>query len=387
MNAKSNKKVRPGIALLVVLFIVMAITILSLGFVSRSDVELSCGQNMLMKTQMDYLAESGLEHARGLILNPQDVSPPDEYWGGGTNLQLTSGSDYYNVEVARDTNDLCNYIIDCDAYRLEGAEKISLSRLHAELRIDPCIAYWVGSDTTVQPLMTIKGDVYCGGDLTNNSLNIDGDVFAVGMISGENITGRQNESVTPSYPVAWPGLVIADFGPTLYYIGSKSYHVDEPADANSLAGSYGTSETNRAGVWYCATDANMPGGVTINGTLVVNGKLRISGTGNVITAEKNFPALLVTGQMIMEDSASLEINGLAQIGQEISIDTGTASIQVTGGLFIADSGVTSDKVSVVVTADPAIASIEIWPPPGGTPKRWSPAAGAFFRSITRPPAE
>ena len=55
-----------GAALLVVLFIVMAITVLSLGFLSASDMELACGQNMILRTQMDYLAESGLEHARGL---------------------------------------------------------------------------------------------------------------------------------------------------------------------------------------------------------------------------------------------------------------------------------------------------------------------------------
>ena len=159
MKVGNNKKTRPGVALLVVLFIVMAITILSLGFMARSDVELACGQNMLLRTQMDYLAESGLEHARGLILNPQDVAGPG-YWLGGANLQLTTGNDFYEVEVDRDASDLCNYIIDCNSYRLEGTEKIGLSRLHTVLRIDPCIASWVGLSTTVLPGMTINGDVY-----------------------------------------------------------------------------------------------------------------------------------------------------------------------------------------------------------------------------------
>ena len=94
-----------------VLFIVMVITVLSLGFLSRSDVELACGRNMVLRTQMDYLAESGLEHARGLILNPQDVAA--EYWTGAAGQQLVAGSDdYYDVEVIRDSNDYCNYIID-----------------------------------------------------------------------------------------------------------------------------------------------------------------------------------------------------------------------------------------------------------------------------------
>jgi hypothetical protein len=379
MNSKNNKKTRPGVALLVVLFIVMAITILSLGFVSRSDVELACGRNMLLRTQLDYLAESGLEHAKGLILNPQDVAGSG-YWGGGTNLQLTSGSDFYEVKVERDASDLCNYIIDSNSYRLEGTEKIGLSCLQAMLRIDPCIAYWVGSNTTVWSQMTIKGDVYCGGTLTNNSvIGINGDVFADGLI-GTNHTGQ--EKPTAEVGLAWPNLAVEDFSPA-YYIGSTLYSA-EIIDANHPAGPFGPTGTNPAGIRYSTSDVNMPSNVNINGTLVVNGTLRIKGSNIVITAVKNFPALLVIGQVIMEDGASLEINGLAQVVQEITEDPNTtnASISVIGGLFIANGGVTSDKVNINITTDPAIASIETWPD-GITPSRWSPAAGAFFRSIER----
>jgi cytoskeletal protein CcmA (bactofilin family) len=367
VNRKSPRA-RPGVALLIVLFIVMAITILSLGFVSRSDVELSCGQNMLLRTQMDYLAESGLEHARGLILNPQDVSDPTyPYWRGGTGFQLVSGSnDYYDVAVNREA-DLCNYTIDCDAYRLDGTERTGLSRLRAELRIDPCIAYWAGSNTAIWPAMTINGDVYCGGTLTNNG-SINGDAFAIGAIIGPNIpTGRKNEYVAAGYPVAWPNLAVADF--TTYTI------VD--GDVASIDG-----------VGYSAGDANMPSGVTINGTLIVDGNLTVSGTGNVITAEPNLPALLVGGQVVMKDGSSLQINGLAQIEQQITVDpdtTATPRIDVTGGLFIHQGGI-SNGIAVNVIADPAKASVGVWPA-SGAPKRWSPAAGAFFRSITRPLVE
>ena len=371
MNVKGNKKTRPGVALLVVLFIVMAITILSLGFMSRSDVELACGQNMILRTELDYLAESGLEHARGLILNPQDISPPDEYWKGGMNLQLTSGGDFYEVKVERDASDLCNYIIDCNSYRLEGTERIGLSRLQAVLRIDPCIAYWVGSNTTVRPSMTIDGDVYCGGDLINNG-TINGDVFAVGTITGTSPEGQQ-KSITDA-GVVWPDLAVNDYEPT-YYIGSTPYSA-QIVDAN-ISSSSGE-------VFYSISDVNMLGNVTINGTLVVNGTLKISGTGNVITAEKNFPALLVTGQVVMVDGASLMIQGLAQIGQGVSIETGSvsANITVTGGLFIALNGITSNAILANITADPAIASIETWSTEN-TSTRWSPAAGAFFKSIER----
>jgi len=376
MNAKNNKKVRPGVALLVVLFIVMAITILSLGFVSRSDVELACGQNMILRTEMDYLAESGLEHARGLILNPQDIGLED--WTGiHTELQLVEGSsDYYNVTVNRDSTDFCNYIIECNAYRLQGGDTIGRSSVIATLRLDPCIAYWAGSDTIVWPQMTINGDVYCGGTLTNNG-NINGDAFAVGTIGGASITGRKNESVTPAYPVAWPGLVSTDFGPMPYYIGLTTYSADEPAGADVASNS--PSGPNLAGIYYCAGNANMPGNVTINGTLVVGGDLTVSGV-NTITSVKNFPALVVGGQVLIKDG-SLEINGLAQI-EGLDPNTTNAEITVIGGLFIHNGGVTSPSITVKVTAAPAIASIETWPAVN-TSRRWRPAAGAFFRSIER----
>jgi hypothetical protein len=379
MNAKSNKKARPGVALLVVLFIVMAITILSLGFVSRSDVELACGQNMIIRTQMDYLAESGLEHARGLILNPQDVG--SEYWAGATAQQLVAGSgNYYDLVVIRDDTDptdRCNYIIDCNSYRLQGADTLGRSSVRAELRLDPCIAFWTGSSTTLSPQITINGDVYCTGDLTNNGI-IGGDVFATGTITGANIEG-QNNTVTEA-PVAWPNLISTKFGPT-YYIGSTVYSA-EIVDVNHPVGLFNPTGANPAGIRYSNNDVNIPGNVNINGMLVVNGTLRISGLNNVITAEKNFPALLVTGQVIIEDGGSLVIQGLAQIGQQVTVDPNATTIDVTGGLFIESGGITSNLISVNITAAPAIASIETWPEVN-TARRWRPVAGAFYRSVER----
>ncbi len=386
MSAKKHNTGRQGAALLVVLFIVMVITILSLGFLSRSDVELACGQNMVLRTQMDYLAESGLEHARGLILNPQDVV--SEYWTGATDQQLVAGSDdYYDLEIVRDDSEptnRCNYIIDCNSYRLRNGEKIGRSSMRGELRLDPCIAYWAGSDTVISGQITINGDVYCNGNLTNNG-SIGGDVFASGTIAGANIEGKRNELYAPA-PVDWPGLVSSNFEPT-YYIGSTSYST-EIVDANvHPVGSFNPSAGNPAGIRYCSGDVELTSSVNINGMLVVNGTLRISGANNVISAVKNFPALLVNGEMVVGDGAALLINGLAQIGQRIVIDAETvnANIIVIGGLYIANGGVdgiTSSFVSVGVTSAPALASIQTWPA-AGVAQRWVPAAGAFFRNIER----
>lgn len=386
MNVKRTKNNRQGAALLVVLFIVMVITILSLGFLSRSDVELACGQNMILRTQMDYLAESGLEHAKGLILNPQDVGL--DYWPGATAQQLVADSDdYYDIEVDRDDSDptnRCNYIIDCNSYRLKNGERIGRSSLRASLRLDPCIAYWAGAGTTIGRRITINGDIYCGGNISGNG-NIDGDVFARGIVTVPTIAGQKNEFVARP-TVEWPGVDINDFSST-YYIGSATCQRDIVDSNVHPVGDFNPSGINPAGVRYRSGDLELAGDVNINGMLVVNGTLRITGANNTIRAVKNFPALLVSGEVVIENDGALTIEGLAQINQRMVIDPNAANVDVDvfGGLFIANGGIDGavpDTVSVDITAAPAIASIQIWPVIN-TAQRWGPAADAFYRSIER----
>jgi hypothetical protein len=291
---------RKGIALLVVLFIIMAITILSLGFLSGSDVELACGQNMILRTQMDYLAESGLEHARGLILNPQDLAA--EYWTGDSNLQLVDGSsDYYDIRIIRDENEpnnYCNYNIECDAYRrLADGSEVGRSSSKTVLRLDPCIALWMGADTTLWSEITTYGDVYCNGTLTNQGA-INGDVFANN--SPANITG-QRYGIT-DLSLSWPNVTVDDFK-------------DKPG-VNYQSGSYSLS-----------------GNESINGMLLVDGDLTVSGIDNVIVAGKNLPALYVTGDLMLESNATLDVNGLVVV-DNCGFVSGDASLSVLGGLFI-----------------------------------------------------
>jgi len=364
------------VALLVVLFIVMAATILSLGFLSRSDVELACGENMILRTQMDYLAESGLEHAKGLILSDNNFLGDWEALG---QQLVDSSDDYYDVNVVQLSE--YNYQITSSAYREKGGEEVGHSSLTAELRLDPCIAYWAELSTAISQRVTINGDVYCNGNISGSGY-VRGDGFASGNITA-NVEGQKNESVAQA-PVSWPGLEISYFSPG-YCIASDVFSA-YVSDSNAVS-SFNYSEDNPAGVCYYSGDVNLPGNVSINGMLVVDGDLKVIGANNTITAVKNFPALLVSGEVIVEDGGTLEINGLAQVGQKLVISGSAANvdIDVVGGLFIANGsieGAISDTVSVNVTAAPAIASIQTWPTPGN-PVRWSPAAGAFFRSIER----
>jgi hypothetical protein len=373
-----------GAALLVVLFVIMAITVLSLGFLARSDVELACGQNMILRTQMDYLAESGLEHVKGLVLNPQDIA--SEGHTEATGLQLVAGGDdYYDIAIVRDTNDRCNYTIDCNAYRLQGVEKVGFSSLTAELRLDPCIAYAVRDDTTIGTNMTIDGDVFCDGDLIIDGI-VNGDAFATGSITvNGSLAGQENESVL-SWPVSSPGLVYDDFSSQYYYDGSGPYSVQ-----NSLVSQYdsnfpGPGGNNPACVYYRDGSLDLLGNINITGMLVVKNTLLLKNNCNLtITAVKNFPALLVAGDLMIDgDNQSLTVTGLAQVNKQINMVNRTSShVNVMGALCIGKEGiVNADDCTVSINAFPEKAAIETWPTVD-TAVRWIPAGGAFLRSIQK----
>jgi cytoskeletal protein CcmA (bactofilin family) len=365
MKNKRNKTNRRGAALLVVLLIVMAATILSLGFLSRSDVELACGENMILRAQMDYLVESGLEHARGLILNPQNVD--SEYWTGDARQQLAAGSDdYYDVTVSRDDPNLCNYIITCDAYREKNGERIGRSSLEAELRLNPCIAYWAGAGETLESTVTINGDVYCSGTLTNNGV-INGDVFANDLNGSKSIAGQQ--MAAGDLLLAWPRVTVEDF--TLNYLV-------QIIDANSLSGET-LGPYNPARICYHNGDLELAGGVQIEGMLIVDANLTITGNGNVITAGKSVPALLVTGEVIIEDGGTLDVYGLAVVKGQMQISTG-ATVDILGGLFVENNIVGDGNINI--TAAPAKTAIVVWSE-AGVAEKWGQATGAFFRSIER----
>ena len=138
MKHLPDKNSRPGAALLVVLFVVMAITLVSLGFLSRSDMELACGRNFVLRMEMDYLAQSGLTHAKALVINPDNPTP---LVGGQSYLeqQLLAGGDYYDLAimdpVITDPN-IYTYAVQCQAYRMNNGEKTAQSTYNATLSYD-----------------------------------------------------------------------------------------------------------------------------------------------------------------------------------------------------------------------------------------------------------
>ncbi len=379
MNKRENN--RKAVALLVVLFIVMAITLLSLGFLSKNDVELACGENMIIRTEMDYLAESGLQQAKGFILNPQDTS--GDYWAGASAQQLVTGSDdYYDVSVQQLGS--YNYKIWSTAYKEKEGEQIARGRLSAELRLDPCFAYYQEDQRNLPSEVTIYGEAYFCNDVSIYG-KVGGDVYSKGTIyEYGTIQGRQYESNTV-YETYIPGIYSWLFS-MYYYIDSTLYSVGQISSGLHEDLQRSPSASNPAGIFYCNGDLSLRGDCSINGMLVVYGDLRLyNGCNLTITAVKNFPALLVVDDLTFESAyCHLEITGLAKVVDQIDLkNMYNGVLNVTGALYVFGAGIRNTyNCSVTITASQEKGSIQTWPT-FGTPNRYSPAAGAFFKRIER----
>lgn len=132
-------------ALLVVLFIIMAISVIGAGFIARSDAALLSGYNYTLHNETDTLAWGGLEHARALVTSPDNAAPLGQW--EATGLQLAAGSAlYYDLTIsapAETANADPNlpstyaYPVRCASYKKQGAVTLAQSVLQGTLFYDP----------------------------------------------------------------------------------------------------------------------------------------------------------------------------------------------------------------------------------------------------------
>lgn len=380
MIVTANNNSRSGAALLITLFIIMAIVVISLGFLNNSSTQLRTGSNFAMRGRIDYLAQSALTHAKTLITNPQDVDTSAVgYFQGGSGLQIEAGDDYYDITVTRAAGGAtprCTYDIECQAYRQQGGENIVRSNLSAQLRLDPCVGLWVSANTIIPASVTVNGDMRCNGDVTNNG-TINGDVFA------DSISASAAGQLYPlsDMQVTFPAMDISYFAPN-YYIGSNLNTPAAISDCDNVTFVPGAGNT--AGVLYCGGDLTLSGNVSITGTLVVNGNLMITGAGNTITADKNFPAIIVNGNIDIDNGGALSVTGLVQTGAISVSDTG-ADVTILGGLFV-ETGILSVTPgytgTIEITAGPVVGSLKTYTA-SEVYTKWTPIGDAFFKYIKR----
>ena len=364
---------RKGVVLMVVLFVIMILAVLSVGFLSQRDIELSSGNNMALRAQMDYLAESGIEHADQILSNPDDAVFSGSYWTGATGQQLTSGNDYYDVSIAADGS---GYNVTSLGYRLENGQKIAQSSLTAKLSLiaNNHFAFYALNGGTIPSEFTISGNVHCDNDL-NIQGTVIGDAYSKGSITG-NPSGASYPNISSAL-VEWPGLLTDDYSPQYYFNGGGPYSAVS-LSINVQNTTLSPDASNPAGIFYRSGNLNLKGNVVVNGTVIVSGDFKQYSGTNTITAQDNFPAVVVANEFEMKDG-QLNVQGFVQVGGRINIDmnANNPSMNIVGGFYWQDGTIYNNKnnaYSVAITSSSDDTVIWKWTSPTNS-SRWSGSSG------------
>jgi hypothetical protein len=95
---------------------------------------------------------------------------------------------------------------------------------------------------------------------------------------------------------------------------------------------------------------------------------------------------VISGDLVISDSAELTVEGLAIVHGSVVVEGGASNVvvNVVGSLYVGGGieGANSGSGLIAVSVEPHLAAIETWPA-AQSPYRWSPAAGAFIKNIER----
>jgi len=139
MTAAASFHRNRGAALITVLFLVMAITIIALGLFARTDMSLAASRNFVLRTKLDALAYSALEYGRFLAGDPNLISFP-------SSVSIEGIEQGFACEVTIHEPNDCLYKVKGSAWFVkEGeveAESILVGRLYSDPNCEPGTSYY-----------------------------------------------------------------------------------------------------------------------------------------------------------------------------------------------------------------------------------------------------
>ncbi len=328
---------RRGVALLLVLGVVAAASILGWAMLSASSMHAQVNENVSDSVASKYLADSGVSYAMYYLRYPEKspvaltAGTYNNHYGGEYGLTLWSDA-AGPVDIVVTNTALNTYLIRSTSIvngitRLSEAEVVTTTTGY---KVETAASF--GGPITLPSAVSITGLVSTVGTVLN----------AVGTtltsLGGSSIT--VSASATPKLSeillINETGIVAPSGGDDRTYTIDGVTYVAEKAPA-TITGPLLTSRPalNPANVWYSDGTVEL-NGATLNGTLVIRDASKSRGlTGiNTITAKSTkLPAVIVAGDTKQKHqtlkASKLTVNGVAWIGGSIT-ESGTS---LTAGFF------------------------------------------------------
>jgi hypothetical protein len=376
-----------GIALMLVVAAVALASVLGFVMLSSAALQTRAAANQGRLTAADYLAESGLNIAMYYLQYPEKAPGYAGNFGGvgywnGTGGYISIGSAVdgtVDVTVTRDASDIWTYEVVSTAKTGTNSQtqitKQTGARVYVRNEYVVKHAAAFNGNTVVQPYMTFVGDVWAAKNFAMRSTapapSISGTIYAKTLspigVGYQNVTSAGVP--TTDFPAPSTGTNGLNKYVT-YTVNDVTYSRDTISASSISSTTLGTTTSNPAGIYYkdatSGGDFQILDNVTINGTLVVDGNVRVRGTGIVINAQTGYPGLIVTGNLQIEQpSKNLTVNGICYIGGQLQTSTTVtpspssliSKLTINGALLTGTTGssntMTGSNVTTVVTYNAA----------------------------------
>ncbi len=340
-------KRRKGYILVFVLGVTTVVTALGLSYVSSNGTVMQQATNRYAAIRAQYLAESGVALAAHFVSYPPTTVAYNSVYTGASNVAVDSSYDTVNMSVTP-TSPANRYVIAAgavvrNAAGTEGLAKVSVS---SELIIPP------------EPKWKITQAVLSTGSPTISSgVSINGNIHANGTLIGlGSCTGAVSACSTALWTGGGPPTSVQSLQPSVsapsasaslyasYKVNSTTYTAYtgfgasqlKASDISALNSAVNSSGTNPGRIVIAPTgDFRIMESLSFTGTLVVRGNLQFDGAAITLNSVTNYPALVVTGDILGgADGLNVLINGSVICGGQIS-DAGrkSSSINIVGSLI------------------------------------------------------
>jgi len=315
MTAATNaaRRRRRGYVLVFVLGITAVVTSLGLAYMSANGTVMQQAVNRYTAVRAQYLAESGVVLARHYLQYPQTAVGYDDYIRTLTGVAIDTTSDTVSATVTQDNATTGQYTVSAQSLVYAPGSTTTVAakqRVRATLIVPPVKwrlkqALLANTSLNSPATVTVNGNVHANGNLSGLG-PCSGTASATGLATWVSLP--LPSAILPNQPaVSVPTIDITQY--TTYRVNRTNYSATAFSSTNIKAADAVTlnamnlSATNPGRLFVVKKGTfSIEESVTLDGSLLVEGDLKVKATPVNIIARSNYPALVVTGDIIFEDA-------------------------------------------------------------------------------------